>query len=218
MRSRVAPFIGLLIVGLLISWPPTSASAQGIGRFPGRGGMGGGRGGRGQFPRPGDGAARTTAETPPAPLTRIELQQFDPIALLIDRRGYLSLDDSVVARVSEIEDRLRARVEPTMARVDSLAHTVIALGDTSGAAERSDDDRESLIRSRIALTRAVNEVRAAQDSSAAEALGLLTSEQRAKAEPLLSDQRARLDDLTRPRRSRDAGDSQARRRRPPGRA
>jgi hypothetical protein len=192
MRSRAS------LVVLVLTLLPALALAQG---FPGRrGGMGGGGRRGGGVRRPGDDRT-AVVETPAPPLTRIELQRFDPVSALIARKGELALADSEVARLDTIEGRLRAHVEPLMLRVDSLAHDVLAASDSADAGTRSDEGRETLIRVRMALTRTVNQVRASQDSAATEALSTMPADQRARAEALIADQRKQLDDLTRPRRS-----------------
>src|SRR5438477_1557230 len=90
MRPRLIAMFSLLLL------VPALVGAQVGGRRGGMGG-GGGRGGRGGAPSSEDRASRP--DIPAAPLTRTDLERFDPVALVIERRVMLDLNDAQAQRL-----------------------------------------------------------------------------------------------------------------------
>lgn len=142
----------------------------------GRGGMG--RGGMGR----GDGGA------PAALPTNDEIQQRDPIVLLMQKRKELSLADSQFTKLTQIDAALMDRNRPLLAELDSIraAGPAGSTADTTNGRGAGGVDRR-------AFMGVYREIQRNDDAAVQEALGGFTNDQQKQASKLLDDQRKEIE-------------------------
>lgn len=169
-----------LVIALAI---PAAAFGQFPGAGPGgrMGGMGRG-GGRGGFGRGGNGA-------PAALPTNAEIEQRDPIVLLMQKRKELSLADSQFTKLTQIDAALMDRNRPLMAQLDSIraAGPAVPAGDTTSA-ERTPGGID-----RRGFMGVYREIERNNDAAVQEALATFTNGQQKQASKLLDDQRKEIE-------------------------
>lgn len=158
--------------------------AAAFGQFPGAGpggrmgGMGRGRGGFGR----GGGS-----DAPAALPTNAEIEQRDPIVLLMQKRKDLSLVDSQFTKLTQIDAALMERNRPLLAQLDSIraAGPALAPADSGSARAAGDVDRRGFMG-------VYREIERNDDAAVQEALGGFSDDQQKKASKLLDDQRKEI--------------------------
>ncbi len=121
--------------------------------------------------------------TPQGPQLRVrDIEDLNPIKLLIDKRKDLKLTDAQLAQLKDAEPKLKTANESNYKAVDSLVHALRPGTPT-------DQEKARLRDARMALMTAIGAVRASYDSAAKDATALLDADQQAKATELLAKQR-----------------------------
>ena len=122
---------------------------------------------------------------PKGPSLRVrDVEDQNPLKLLIDKRKDLNLAEAQVAALREADSKLKDQNTPLFAVVDSLVHEMRPpLG--SG----SDEDRGRIRNARMSLMGALGSLWTNNDAAAKEAVAVLTAEQQPKANALLEKQR-----------------------------
>lgn len=161
--------------------------AAAFGQFPGSGpgGRMGGMGGRGR-----GGFGRGGGNGAPAALpSNAEIEQRDPIVLLMQKRKDLTLADSQFTKLTQIDAALMDRNRPLMAELDSIraAGPAVPSGDTtSGERSAGGIDRRGFMG-------VYREIERNNDAAVQEALATFTNDQQKVASRLLDDQRKEIE-------------------------
>ena len=117
----------------------------------------------------------------PALRTR-DLDDMNPVKLLIDKRKDLKLTDAQLANIKAAEPKLKQTNEPLFKAVDSLVHEM-------RPGNGSDEDRARMRDARMGLMTTLAEVNANYDAAAKEAIAGLDADQQTKANELLAKQK-----------------------------
>ncbi len=131
-------------------------------------------------------------------VTSTKLRDLDPLTILLDKHGDLSLTDEQTAKLKSMNDQLAEHQQPAYHVLDSLTQQLANLGSNPS----SDDQARAQTMNTFAHMIAGN-VRQQYDSVEKEAGALLTDEQRKKANDVLKDSHDQLAKLT--ARGRDRG-------------
>ncbi|MDE3129152.1 MAG: hypothetical protein KGL38_14170 [Gemmatimonadota bacterium] len=121
-------------------------------------------------------------------VSRHELEDLNPLDVLLDKHGDLRLTDDQVARLKTMDQNLKQASEPAFHTLDSLNLELANMG--------SDPQGDDAARARTMniLTRMVaNGTRQRYDSAEQDARALLTADQQKKAEDVLKVDHERLD-------------------------
>lgn len=111
-------------------------------------------------------------------LRQRDIEDLNPLKLLIDKRKDLKLSDGIVASFKEAESKLKDRNAPSFKSVDSLLGELRSTGD----------DRAKGVSVRLNIATAIQDIQTNYDASAKDALAMLDQDQQAKANELLAKQ------------------------------
>jgi hypothetical protein len=171
VRARLA--LSLLFLATL----PSLALAQ-----AGRGGRGGG-----------DGKADKYAPTNDLPTypSAVELQKFNPVALLIDQRSKTSLSDSQIAALRPLQSKIYERNGDLIARYDSVQRIYKPLNANDASSLKGDSTRTRTLQQSLVMNAVFDTLMTRRETDDSEALALITDEkQKKKAAELLDKQDA----------------------------
>lgn len=122
---------------------------------------------------------------PKGPSLRVrDVEDQNPLKLLIDKRKDLNLSEAQVAAFKDADSKLRDVNAPLFRTVDSLVHEM-----RPPLASPSDEDRSRIGNARMSLMGTLGSVWANDDSAAKEAVATLAAEQQTKANALLEKQK-----------------------------
>jgi len=111
--------------------------------------------------------AVTSKKAPPT-LTAKDIEELDPLALLVEKKKDLKLTDAQLAALTEAQGKLAADVAPLLARIDSLGKAMRPTTSVQGA-----EDEARMVIARDAAGGAVREVRQRYGAALEGALPLL---------------------------------------------
>lgn len=170
MRGRLASVV------LLLGAASSLALAQ-----PGRAG-GGGR----DDPK-GDKYAPTN-DLPKYP-GAVELQKFNPVALLIDQRKKMALTDSQVATLRPLQTKIYERNGDLVARYDSVQRLYNPLNANDASSLKGDSTRTRSLQQTIVMNAVFDTLMTRRQTDDSDALALITDEkQKKKAAEILDKQ------------------------------
>lgn len=169
MRVRLALIVGGLVI------LPSLALAQ-----PGR------------APRQGSGSKpdkyAPTNDLPTYP-SAVELQKFNPVALLIDQRKKVALTDSQVAVLRPLLLKIYERNGDLMARYDSVQRIYNPLNANDASSLKGDSTRTRALQQTIVMNAVFDTLMTRRQSDDGDALALIPDEkQKKKAAELLDKQ------------------------------
>jgi hypothetical protein len=120
------------------------------------------------------------AKKAPPTLTAKDVEELDPLAVLLDKKKDLKLTDAQVAALTAAHGTLAAAVAPTLARIDSLGRAMRPTTTLQGA-----EDEARMVIARDAAGTAVREVQQAYGAALEAALpGLEPAQQEAARKQL----------------------------------
>ena len=120
------------------------------------------------------------AKKAPPTLAAKDVEELDPLALLLDKKKDLKLTDAQVAALTAAHGTLAATVAPTLARIDSLGKAMRPTTTLQGA-----EDEARMVIARDAAGTAVREVQQAYGVALEAALaGLEPAQREAARKPL----------------------------------
>jgi hypothetical protein len=173
VRVRLAQIVFLLAI------LPALALAQ-----RGGGGGGGGRGGSGGR---GDKYAPTN-DLPKYPAA-IELQKLNPVALLIDQRKKMPLDDSTVAVLRVLQSKIYERNGDLLARYDSVQRLYKNENANDASSLKADSLRRSALQQVGIMNAMLDSLMSRRQTDNLDALALIADDkQKKKAADLLDKQ------------------------------
>ncbi|MGH7655637.1 MAG: hypothetical protein ACREN6_13335 [Gemmatimonadaceae bacterium] len=146
-----------------------------------------GRGGRGR----GDGKADKYAPTNDLPKYpgAVELQKFNPVALLIDQRKKMSLTDAQVTALRPLQAKIYERNGDLVARYDSVQRIYNPLNANDASSLRGDSTRTRALQQTIIMNAVFDTLMTRRETDDGDALGLITDEkQKKKAAEILDKQ------------------------------
>ena len=151
-----------------------------------------GRGGASAATRPPDNPFGDAQRMRVPAISRHELEDLDPLAVLLDKRGDLKLSDDQTAKLRAMDEDLAKANAPAFHALDSLNLERTNLGNDPS------DDNAGRVRTIDMLSRMVaGGTRQRYDSVETQALAVLTEAQKQKANDILKDDHDRLNRLTR---------------------
>ena len=163
VRTRALPSVAVPVLALLAILVPSLAHAQ-------RRGMG---------ERDVNWNTVAAKKAPPT-LAAKDVEELDPLALLLDKRKDLKLTDAQVAALTAAHGTLTATVAPPLARIDSLGKAMRPTTTLQGA-----EDEARMVIARDAAGSAVREVQQAYGAALEAALpGLEPAQQEAARKQL----------------------------------
>ena len=113
-----------------------------------------------------------------------DVEDQNPLKLLIDRRKDLNLSEAQVAAIEDADSKLKDQNTPLFRTVDSLVHEMRPpLGSPS------DEDRRRIGNARMSLMGTLGSIWTNDDAAAKDAVATLDAEQQTKANALLERQR-----------------------------
>ena len=113
-----------------------------------------------------------------------DVEDQNPLKLLIDKRKDLALSEAQVAALEDADSKLKDQNTPLFRTVDSLVHEMRPPIGTP-----SEEDRSRIRNARMSLMGALGSVWTNNDAAAKEVVGRLDAEQQPKANALLEKQR-----------------------------
>jgi hypothetical protein len=111
-----------------------------------------------------------------------DIEDMNPIRLLIDKRKDLKLTDAQLAAFKASEPQVKDKAQPLLKTVDSLLH------EMRPASNNADQERIRIGSVRRDLMSTMGDISTAYDAAAKEAVATLTPEQQTKANELLAKQ------------------------------
>jgi hypothetical protein len=124
-------------------------------------------------------------------LSNKDVENISPLKLLIDKRKDLKLTDDQLAKLKDIDGKLKEQNVSLFKALDSLRK------ETRPSNRPSDDDRTRIMSARREVTGVVKDIRANYDASLTQALPLLDESQKATADGLLQKQNEEAEKLLR---------------------
>jgi hypothetical protein len=170
VRARFTYFVFLIAL-------PSLALAQ-RGSAPGRGG---------------DGKADKYAPTNdlPAYPSAVELQKFNPVALLIDQRSKTSLTDSQVTALRPLQSKIYERNGDLIARYDSVQRLYKPLNANDASSPKSDSIRTRALQQTLVMNAVFDTLMTRREKDDGDALALIADDkQKKKAADILDKQDA----------------------------
>jgi len=148
----------------------------------------------GRAPRPGsDGKPDKYAPTHDLPNYpgAVELQKFNPVALLIDQRKKVALTDSQVTALRPLQLKIYERNGDLIARYDSVQRIYNPLNANDASSLKSDSMRTRALQQTIVMNAVFDTLMTRRQDDDGDALALITDEkQKKKAAELLDKQDA----------------------------
>jgi hypothetical protein len=170
VRARLA------IAVLFLAAVPTFALAQ-----PGRAGGGGRNDPKGDKYAP-------TNDLPKYP-GAVELQKFNPVALLIDQRKKTALTDSQVTMLRALQTKIYERNGDLVARYDSVQRLYNPLNANDASSLRGDSTRTRSLQQTVVMNAVFDTLMTRRQTDDSDALALLTDpKQKKKAAEILDKQ------------------------------
>jgi hypothetical protein len=170
VRARLA-IAALLVVAL-----PSLALAQ-----PGRAGGGGRNDPKGDKYAP-------TNDLPKYP-GAVELQKFNPVALLVDERKKLSLTDAQVTALRPLQTKIYERNGDLVARYDSVQRLYNPLNANDASSLKGDSTRTRSLQQTVVMNAVFDTLMTRRETDDGDALALITDEkQKKKAAEILDKQ------------------------------
>jgi len=123
-------------------------------------------------------------------ITSDKLRDLDPLAILIDKHKDMSLTDSQVTTLKQMHVQLDDAQKPAYHVLDSLNQQLANIGSTSFG---DDQSRAQTMNSFVRMI--ANNVRQHYDSVEHDALGLMSDDQKKKADDVLKDSHDQLGKL-----------------------
>jgi len=119
-------------------------------------------------------------EMPKGPTLRVrDIEDQDPLKLLIDKRKDLKLSDAQLAQLKEADGKLKEQNAPLFKSLDSLLHDMRISGTPT------EQEQTRARNARGGLMEAVQSVNASYDAASKTAVATLDAEQQLKANELL---------------------------------
>ena len=172
VRVRLAPVV------LLIAAFPSLALAQ-----RGRAGAGGSNDPQGDKYAP-------TNDLPKYPAA-VELQKYNPVALLIDQRKKVALTDSQVAVLRPLQTKIYERNGDLLARYDSVQRIYNPLNANDASSLKNDSTRTRSLQQTLVMNAVFDTLMTRRQADDGDALALITDDkQKKKAADLLDKQDA----------------------------
>jgi hypothetical protein len=125
-------------------------------------------------------------------LSNRDVENIDPVKLLIDKRKDLKLSDDQANRLKELDTKLQEKNHDSFTVLDSLRRLA-----KPPAHEPNDDERARMTAARGAVAATVATIRDNYAASLTEALQVLDEAQRPRAAELLDKQRTETDAMLR---------------------
>lgn len=113
-----------------------------------------------------------------------DIDDQNPLKLLIDKRKDLKLSDAQITALRDAESKLRTDNQPLLRTVDSLVHEM-----RPPVGSPSDEDRNRIRNARMSVVSVLGSVWANDDMAAKEAVAALDADQQTKANALLEKQK-----------------------------
>lgn len=121
-----------------------------------------------------------------------DIEDLNPLKLLIDKRKDLKLTDAQLTAFKDAEGPLKEKNAPLYKSVDSLLRDMRPTGN-------SDTDRARMTIARNSMASVLDEIKGNYDAAAKDAVATLDAEQQTKANELLAKQREEGDNNIRQR-------------------
>jgi hypothetical protein len=121
-----------------------------------------------------------------------DVENLNPIKLLVDKRKDLALSDDQVNRLKELQSKVVEQNQSSFKALDSLRRE-----SQPPAREPNDDDRARMSTARHAFAATVQTIRDSYDAALKEALPILDETQQKAAGTLVDKQRKDADDMLR---------------------
>ncbi|HEY2850121.1 MAG TPA: hypothetical protein VGI97_09610 [Gemmatimonadaceae bacterium] len=170
MRAR------LVAAALFLTALPSLALAQGAGRAPRQGNDGK----PDKYP--------PTNDLPKYP-SAVELQKYNPVALLIDQRKKVSLTDSQVTTLRPLQTKIYERNGDLVARYDSVQRLYNPLNANDVSSLKADSVRTRSLQQTVVMNAVFDTLMTRRQNDDGDALALITDEkQKKKAAELLDKQ------------------------------
>lgn len=125
-------------------------------------------------------------------LTNRDVENINPLKLLIDKRKDLKLTDDQLTRLKELDGKLKDKNQDSFKALDSLR-----LMAQPPAHDPNDDDRARMSVARRLAAATVGTIRENCDAALKEALPILDESQQMAAGELLNKQRSEADEMLR---------------------
>ena len=123
-----------------------------------------------------------------------DVENINPIKLLIDKRKDLKLSDAQTKQFKDFEGQLNERNDPFFKSLDSLRGVLKA---PKGKGDLSDEDRARFTLARMAVGETVSAIRENYDSTAKVAIAILDASQQKQANEFVDNQRTEAEDMLR---------------------
>jgi len=141
-------------------------------------------------------------EMPKGPTLRVrDIEDQNPLKLLIDKRKDLKLSDAQVSQLKDSETKLKDVNAPLFKAVDSLIRDM-----RNGSATPSDQSRTKVREARSGLMDVLSQLNGNYETPVKEALAQFDAEQQTKAKELLEKQRQDGDKMVREKLNSGAGE------------
>jgi len=125
-------------------------------------------------------------------LSNRDVENISPLKLLIDKRKDLQLMDDQIAKLKELDGKLREKNQDSFKALDSLRRAA-----QPPAHDPNDDDRARMMSARRAAAATVATIRETYDAALKEAMPLLNDGQQKAAADLLDKQRSEAEQMLR---------------------
>lgn len=143
---------------------------------------------RGTAPPDWDKMGKSSSATTAQLLTRKEVEEMEPVGLLVDKRKDLKLNEAQFASLKAMEAEGKVRDASLYEAMDSLRK------ELRGAGAGGDDARQRMAAAREEFAKVVGRIRANFAADATTAVAALDESQRAAATTLLEKQRAEAEE------------------------
>ena len=119
----------------------------------------------------------------------VELQKFNPVALLIDQRKKLSLSDSQVTLLRPLQTKIYVRNGDLVARYDSVQRLYNPLNANDASSLKGDSTRTHSLQQTVIMSAVFDTLMTRRETDDGDALALITDEkQKKKAAEILDKQ------------------------------
>lgn len=141
-----------------------------------------------------------------------DVEDMNPVKLLVDKRKDLKLSDDQLKQIKEVDSKMKEKNQPLFKALDSVRSET-----RPRAVTPTEEDQTRIMIARHELAAVVSAIRASYDTTLKSAMPLLDEAQHKKADELLQKQAKEADDVLRERLGAGGGNGAVggRRGRPP---